>query len=145
MRQCLLKTALNFPKSRKNAAILDPQTADVLFVFIHIPASNVFFLTSLSRVGSTRDLLSMLERFAAVRRIVEKRSLRLCQSNLGPLFVFIQISGCTFIFDLWGAHPLTDLEEQLKWKPLGLKIAVIPMEECIELNGFSIPFPLQFR
>jgi hypothetical protein len=47
MRQCPHEMSPNSPKSCKNVAILSPQIVDVLFVFIHIPASNVkkeFFL-----------------------------------------------------------------------------------------------------
>jgi hypothetical protein len=65
-------------------------------------ASTALFFTSLFRKSSTRGLLSKLEQVAVVRPIVEKRCLLLCQSNFSPLFVFIEIAGCTFILGAEG-------------------------------------------
>jgi len=60
------------------------------------------FLTSLFVRGLRATYCPPLRQFAAVRRIVEQRCLLLCQSNFSPLFVFIEIAGCTFILGAEG-------------------------------------------
>jgi hypothetical protein len=97
--------SLHSAKSRKNVAILSRQIVDVLFVFIHIPASVVVFLTSFFGRALRAIYCPHLRQIAAVRRIVGQLCLRLCQSNFNALFVFIEIAGCTFISNIWCSLP----------------------------------------
>jgi hypothetical protein len=91
--------SLHSAKSRKNAAIFDRQIVDVLFVFIHIPASVVVFLTSFFGRASRATYCLQLWQFDSARWIAQKRRL-LCQSIFHLSFVFIEIAGGTFIFDI---------------------------------------------
>jgi len=89
------------------------------------------------------DFLQFLQKWCIFGQIHHQCSQSFCHLA----FVFIHIAGGTFILNISrGQSPVADPEEQRQRRPPALRTAVSPMQEHIDLNGFSFfALPLQFQ